>query len=103
MKGRAASAFAFAFAFKAKRHPLILRSASALGALMLAAAVAMSLSHGQGAVSESCVAAGGRAKDSAGPASSAGGTVDSTAQDSARLLTAARLSIPRIEPRHARR
>jgi murein DD-endopeptidase MepM/ murein hydrolase activator NlpD len=55
---------------------------------MLAAAVTMSLSHGQGAVGESCVVVGDRAKDSAG------GTVNSTAQDSARLLTAARLTIP---------
>jgi murein DD-endopeptidase MepM/ murein hydrolase activator NlpD len=84
MKGRAA----FAFAFETTRHALILRSASALGALMLAAAVTMSLSHGQGAVGESCVVVGDRAKDSAG------GTVNSTAQDSARLLTAARLTIP---------
>ena len=82
------------FAFGVTRRAVIRRFASALGALTLAVAFAMSLSHGQGAVSESCVADGDDAKDSADLAGSASATVSSTAHDSARLLTAARLTIP---------
>lgn len=76
-----------------RRHAHAGRFAAALGAVMLAMALTMSLPQARAAVSEPCVD-GGDASDSAetaGPASAAGRW---TPQDSARLLTGARLIIP---------
>jgi hypothetical protein len=75
-------------------HVLIRRFASAPGALILAVALTIFLPHGRVADSETCVADGGEAKDSAEMASPDRATDRSTAEDSARLLTAARLTIP---------
>lgn len=75
-------------------HALIRRLASALGALMLAVALTMFLPHGRVADSETCGGDGGEAKDSAEMASPDRATDSSTAEESARLLMAARLIIP---------
>ena len=72
---------------------LIRRFASAPGALVLAVAVTLSLPYGRGAASETGVA-DGDAKDSAEMASPERATDSSTAEESARLLTAAGLTIP---------
>lgn len=73
---------------------LIRRFASALGALTLAVASSISLPHDRAADSETCVADGGDGKASAETASSERATDGSTAEDSAQLLMAARLTIP---------
>ena len=72
---------------------LIRRFASAPGALVLAVALILSLPHGRAADSETGVA-DGDAKDSAEVASPDRAPDSSTAEESARLLTAARLTIP---------
>lgn len=73
---------------------LIRRFAPAPAALMLAAALNISPAHGQAKTSGACVVDGGEAKDSAALSSPASTTGISTAQESAQLLTAARLIIP---------
>lgn len=73
---------------------LIRRFASAPGALVLAVALTLSLPHGRAAGSEDGVADGGDAKDSAQMTSPEHAPDSSMAEESARLLTAARLTIP---------
>ncbi|HYQ39756.1 MAG TPA: M23 family metallopeptidase [Pseudomonas sp.] len=75
-------------------HALMRRFASALGALMLAVALTILLPHGRVADSEICGADGEGAKDAAEMPRPERGTDSSVAEESARLLTAAGLTIP---------
>jgi len=75
-------------------HAFRRRLASTLGALMLTVALTLYLAQGRVADSETCVADGGDAKDSVEMAGPERATNSAAAEDSARLLTAARLTIP---------
>lgn len=75
-------------------HALIRRCAAAPGALVLAVALTLSLPHGRAAGSGACDADWWDAQDWAEMESPERATDSSTAEESARLLTAAGLIIP---------